>query len=160
MRRTAAGDHAEAYRPTGEIWWRAPINFPRLRRPLGRREAGDNRETFYTLTEAPSTRAICCGASSCAGWIAAPEEPGTARIRKVFVHPSLARRGLATRLVLDAGRRALVAGYTRLMVRANLNAVPLYRRLGYPPLRDGGMTTPDGVDLPVMFMTKAATADA
>jgi putative acetyltransferase len=58
-----------------------------------------------------------------AGWIAVPDEPGTARVRKVFVHPSLARRGLATRLILDAERRALAAGYARLMVRANLNAV-------------------------------------
>lgn len=31
-----------------------------------------------------------------AGWIAVPEEPGTARIRKVFVHPRWVRRGLAS----------------------------------------------------------------
>jgi putative acetyltransferase len=94
------------------------------------------------------------------GWIAVPEAPGTARIRKVFVHPSLARRGLATRLVLDAERRALAAGHARVMVRANRNAVPLYLKLGYRPLGEGVMTTPDGVNLPVVFMEKPAAATA
>jgi len=90
-----------------------------------------------------------------AGWIAVAEERSTARIRKVFVHPDFARRGLATGLVTDAEARAHAAGYTRLIVRANINAVPLYRKLGYRPLRDGVMATPDGVDLPVLFMAKA-----
>jgi putative acetyltransferase len=89
-----------------------------------------------------------------AGWIAVPEAAGTARIRKVFVHPSLARHGLATRLVEDAERRALAAGHVRLAVRANLNAVPLYLKLGYQPTGEGMMSTPDGVELPVVFMAK------
>ena len=89
-----------------------------------------------------------------AGWIAMPEEPGTARIRKIFLHPSWARRGLASRLVLDAERRALAAGHTRLMVRANLNAVPLYRTLGHQPLGEGVMTAPGGIGLPVVFTAK------
>jgi putative acetyltransferase len=91
-----------------------------------------------------------------AGWIAVPEEPDTARIRKVFVHPRWARRGLATRLVQDAERRALEAGYRRIVVRANRNAVPLYQKLGYRPLRDGVMTAPGGIELPVVFMAKPA----
>ncbi len=91
-----------------------------------------------------------------AGWIAVPEEPGTARLRKVFVHPSWARRGIASRLVQDAERRALDAGYPRMVVRANRNAVPLYRKLGYEPLREGVMSTPGGIELPVVFMKKAA----
>jgi hypothetical protein len=40
-----------------------------------------------------------------AGWIEVPDEPGTARIRKVFVHPDWARRALASGLVLDAEQR-------------------------------------------------------
>ncbi|HKX08800.1 MAG TPA: GNAT family N-acetyltransferase [Stellaceae bacterium] len=93
-----------------------------------------------------------------AGWIPVPDEPATARIRKVFVHPEWARRGLASRLVRDAEHRALEAGYPRMIVRANRNAVPLYRRLGYEPLREGVMAAPGGIDLPVVFMEKAATA--
>ena len=62
-----------------------------------------------------------------AGWIAVADQPGTARIRKVFVHPDRARRGLASALVREAEQRAHAAGYPRLIVRANRNAVPLYR---------------------------------
>jgi putative acetyltransferase len=89
------------------------------------------------------------------GWIAVPQEPSTARIRKVFVHPDWARRGLASRLVRDAELRAIEAGYSRMVVRANRNAVPLYRKLGYEPLREGVMTAPGGIELPVVFMEKA-----
>jgi len=91
-----------------------------------------------------------------AGWIAVPEEPGTARIRKVFVHPNWARRGLASQLVRDAEQRAHAAGYPRMIVRANRNAVPLYRNLGYEALCEGVMDAPGGIDLPVVFMEKAA----
>lgn len=93
-----------------------------------------------------------------AGWIAVTGEADTARIRKVFVHPDWTRRGLATRLVLDAERRALEAGYPRMIVRANRNAVPLYRKLGYQPLREGVMAAPGGIELPVVFMEKTGTA--
>ena len=95
------------------------------------------------------------GIVATAGWIAVPEEPGTARIRKVFVHPDWARRGLASRLVRDAESRAHAAGYPRIIVRANRNAVPLYRKLGYKTLREGVMPAPGGIELPVMFMEKS-----
>jgi putative acetyltransferase len=94
-----------------------------------------------------------------AGWIEVPEEPSTARIRKVFVHPRLARRGLASLLVREAERRAIAAGHTRIIVRSNVNAVPLYRKLGYVPLRSGDMATPSGVALPVLFMEKAGPVE-
>ena len=93
-----------------------------------------------------------------AGWIAAQGRPGFARIRKVFVRPDLARRGLATALVRDAEARARAAGFPRLTVRANVNAVPLYARLGYVGTGEGAMATPKGVDLPVVFMDLPAGA--
>jgi len=89
-----------------------------------------------------------------AGWLAVQGEAGTARIRKVFVDPREARQGLATRLVADAEARARTAGQTRFVVRANVNAVPLYRKLGYAPVREGTMTVAGGVALPVVFMEK------
>ena len=91
-----------------------------------------------------------------AGWIAADGRPGFARIRKVFVRPDLARKGLATALVRDAEARARAAGFPRLTVRANVNAAPLYAKLGYVAVRPGVMPTPAGVDLPVVFMDKPA----
>lgn len=89
-----------------------------------------------------------------AGWMPVAEEPGAARIRKVFVEPRLARQGIGSSMVRDAERRAIAQGYPRLLVRANLNAVPLYAKLGYAPVRDGRMATPCGIALPVVFMEK------
>jgi len=93
-----------------------------------------------------------------AGWNPVPDRHGTARIRKVFIRPDLARRGLGRRMVLDAEARALDAGYEYLIVRANVNAVPLYRALGYREDEAGTMAVADGIALPVMFMSKSGPA--
>ena len=39
-------------------------------------------------------------------------------------------------------------------MRANLNAVPLYLKLGYRTLGEGGMDAGGGITLPVHFMEK------
>ncbi len=88
-----------------------------------------------------------------AGWIHAA--PGQGRIRKVFVHPDAARQGLGTRLVLAAEARARAQGCTRFMLRAYLDAVPLYAKLGYVADRPGEMQMLDGAAMPVVFMTRA-----
>jgi putative acetyltransferase len=89
-----------------------------------------------------------------AGWSTHEGEPGTARIRKVFVHPHWARKGLGTALVLDAERRAEGAGHARFAVRASLNAVSFYRRLGYRAVESQSVPRPGDVGLPVMLMRK------
>lgn len=88
-----------------------------------------------------------------AGWLAMDDRPRTARIRKVFVHPDLARRGLATRLVQAAEQAAAAAGYPNLFVRANINAVPLYEKLGYRAESRAAMPAGDQV-LPVLYMSR------
>lgn len=90
-----------------------------------------------------------------AGWLPMSERPDTARIRKVFVHPGWARRGLATALVRAAEQAAAAAGYPHLYVRANINAVPLYKKLGYRAEAEGLMPA-GSADLPVVFMTRPA----
>jgi putative acetyltransferase len=90
-----------------------------------------------------------------AGWLPMPERPDTARIRKVFVHPGWARRGLATALVQAAEQAAAAAGYPHLYVRANINAVPLYRKMGYRAEAEGVMPA-GSVELPVVYMTRPA----
>lgn len=90
-----------------------------------------------------------------AGWLPMLERAGTARIRKVFVHPGWARRGLATALVRAAEQAAAAAGYPHLYVRANINAVPLYKSLGYRAEAEGIM--PAGrAELPVVYMSRPA----
>jgi len=87
-----------------------------------------------------------------AGWGAQPD--GAARIRKVFVHPSAARQGLATRLVVAAEGRARAAGHGRFVLRAYLNAVPFYESLGYRADRPGERALAPGLAMPVLFMRK------
>lgn len=88
-----------------------------------------------------------------AGWREFPDRPQTARIRKVFVHPDWARRGLGHAMVRAAEAAAAAAGYPHLYVRANINAVPLYERLGYVAESHGVMPA-GGESLPVVYMSR------
>lgn len=94
------------------------------------------------------------GIGATAGWLPLAGENGTARIRKVFVRPDRARRGLGRRMVEAAEDVAREQGHERFYVRANLNAVPLYESLGYAAVGSGEMSVVGGVALPVLFMRK------
>lgn len=89
-----------------------------------------------------------------AGWCETEGEPGTARIRKVFVAPDAAGTGLGRRLVEAAEADARARGATGFFVRANANAAAFYERLGYRPVETGAMPGPGGVAIPVVFMRK------
>lgn len=91
-----------------------------------------------------------------AGWRPQPDRDDTARIRKVFVDPALARQGLGGRLVRTVEGRARAAHFRHFYVRANMNAVAFYRRLGYSEIESGTMPVAAGVALPVMYMEKRA----
>lgn len=98
-------------------------------------------------------RHATAGLVATAGWLGMDDRPHTARIRKVFVHPDWARRGLASALVRQAEQDAAALGFSRLFLRANVNAVPLYERLGYRVVEAGTMAA-GGAALPVYFMAK------
>jgi len=93
-----------------------------------------------------------------AGWCIVPDRSTTARIRKVFVDPDHAGTGLGRLLVEAAEADARMNGFVDFAVRANRNAVAFYERLGYRAERAGTMATHVGVDLPVVFMAKPASA--
>lgn len=101
---------------------------------------------------------LYAGARLCAtaGWMPHADAPRTARLRKVFVTPELARRGLATFMVDHVEDRARAAGFRDFFVRANLNAVPLYEKLGYRRAGTGEMPVTSAIALPVVFMARAA----
>lgn len=111
--------------------------------------ADDLARSNVTLAEDPAKRLIAT-----AGWIALAGEPATARIRKLFVAPDLARRGLGRRLLAHVETAARAAGHHRFFLRAYLNAVPLYEGAGYRAERAGVMTLSGGVEMPVLFMRK------
>jgi GNAT superfamily N-acetyltransferase len=90
-----------------------------------------------------------------AGWCAVAGAPRTARIRKVFIAPETAGRGLGRRLVQEVEQRAIEIGYTRFVVRANANAVGFYQRLGYRTTQSGRMPAAGGIELPVIFLEKS-----
>ena len=87
-----------------------------------------------------------------AGWLGAGN--GIARIRKVSVRPDLARRGLARAMLGLAENAAIAAGHTHLTLRASLNAVPLYAKAGYSIVSEGTILTPNGAELPVVYMER------
>lgn len=93
-----------------------------------------------------------------AGWRHHTDEPKSARIRKVYVSPDNAGTGLGRRLVQHAEEGATMQGYRNFFVRANINAVGFYERLGYREEGDGTMPAV-GADLPVVFMRRDDTAE-
>ncbi|HEY4133598.1 MAG TPA: GNAT family N-acetyltransferase [Alphaproteobacteria bacterium] len=111
--------------------------------------AADLARSHLQVAELPGLRIV-----GTAGWVALAEEPGTARIRKLFVSPAVARRGLATRLLSQAEGAAKAAGHSHFLLRAYLNAVPFYEAQGYRADQPGVMALADGLEMPVLFMSK------
>lgn len=95
-----------------------------------------------------------------AGWGRTAGDGGAARarIRKVFVEPALAGRGVGRTLVGAAEARARAAGLHGFVVRANLNAVPFYERLGYRVTGPGTMHVGGRAVAMTMMEKPAATA--
>lgn len=111
--------------------------------------AADLARSHLTVAEAPDGELVAT-----AGWIALADEAQTARIRKLFVAPALARRGLGRRLLGQIEDAARAAGYRDFFLRAYLNAVPLYEASGYRADHRGVMSLPGGSGMPVLFMRK------
>jgi GNAT superfamily N-acetyltransferase len=66
-----------------------------------------------------------------AGWSSAEDGGTTARLRYVFVRPLFTGMGLGRRLVLEVEGLTRLAGFHTFTVRATVNAVGFFARLGY-----------------------------
>ncbi len=91
-----------------------------------------------------------------AGWVGADDRGTAARLRKVFVRPMFGGAGIGRMLVLDAETRASRAGFFDFSVRSSVSSIAFYKRLGYRISSHGVFATPNGVDLPITYMRKAA----
>jgi GNAT superfamily N-acetyltransferase len=87
-------------------------------------------------------------------------DPATeaARIRRFFVHPAWARRGLGRQLFERCAEDAALAGFRKLELMATLPGEPLYRALGFAPLERTVVPLPDGTMLPVVHMARTLSA--
>ena len=83
-------------------------------------------------------------------------DPATepARIRAFFVHPAWARRGLGRLLFEHCRDAAHAAGFRELTLVATLPGVPLYTALGFVEGERFAVPMPDGLELPVIRMTR------
>jgi GNAT superfamily N-acetyltransferase len=82
-----------------------------------------------------------------------------ARIRAFFVHPAWARRGLGRLLFEHCLNAARATGFRELTLVATLPGVPLYRALGFEAQESFAVPMPNGLELPVVRMTRAIERD-
>ena len=78
-----------------------------------------------------------------------------ARIRAFFVDPGSARRGLGRLLFDRCLTDARSAGFKRLELMATLPGEPLYRALGFAADERVDLELPDGVQVPLVRMSRA-----
>jgi GNAT superfamily N-acetyltransferase len=78
-----------------------------------------------------------------------------ARIRAFFVHPAWARRGLGRLLFDRCLGAAREAGFRELTLVATLPGVPLYTALGFVAGGSLAVAMPDGLELPVVAMSRS-----
>jgi GNAT superfamily N-acetyltransferase len=83
-------------------------------------------------------------------------DPATepARIRAFFVHPAWVRRGLGRLMFEHCRSAARAAGFHELTLVATLPGVPLYATLGFIEGERFAVPMPDGLELPVVRMTR------
>ena len=87
-----------------------------------------------------------------AGWC--QPDLKTARVRKVFVAPLHAGMGLGRRLMEVIESEIHASGIRNIIIRATMNAVPFYERLGFQKVRLDMMVSPEGVHVPMTMMDK------
>ena len=77
-----------------------------------------------------------------------------AKIRGFFVHPSWARQGLGTLILLACEEAARAAGFRQFELVSTLTGVPLYRNRGYIEVERVTLTLPNSEPYGAVRMKK------
>jgi GNAT superfamily N-acetyltransferase len=82
-----------------------------------------------------------------------------ARVRAFFVHPSWVRRGLGRSIMQACEQAIIAAGFSRVTISATLAGEPLYASFGYQVAERYDIPLSNGLNLPVVRMTKTIHAN-
>lgn len=87
-------------------------------------------------------------------------DPATdaARVRAIFVHPAVARRGLGSTILSHVEAAAQAAGFRRFEMGSTLTGFPLYRLRGYVEVERVTVPLRNGESIPVIRMIKVPQA--
>ena len=102
-----------------------------------------------------SRRNTLYGGDHSPGRNAALLEPArdAARVRAMYTHPDVARRGVGRAILALCERAAAAEGFTRVELAATLSGQPLYAAAGYVPIR-AFEDARGGVPVPLILMQK------
>ena len=84
-------------------------------------------------------------------------DPSTepAKLRAFYVHPSFARRGIASQIVNACFEAARRHGFHEIELLATLPGEPLYRRFGFEAIRPYDVPMPNGLTLRCIVMRRS-----
>jgi GNAT superfamily N-acetyltransferase len=103
-----------------------------------------------------SRRATLFGGNHTRGRDARLLDPKTepARVRAMYTSPRFTRRGVGRKVLALCEEAARKEGFSRVELAATMGGKPLYEACGYMPLEPMRVTTPNGVEVPLLRMGK------
>jgi GNAT superfamily N-acetyltransferase len=104
-----------------------------------------------------SRRATLFGGNHTRGRDARLLDPQTeaARVRAMYTSPRFTRRGVGRKVLALCEEAARKEGFSRVELAATLGGKPLYEACGYRTIESIPVTTPNGVEVPLLRMGKA-----
>jgi GNAT superfamily N-acetyltransferase len=127
--------------------------------------------TYFVVQASPTDESSQQKLVGCGGWSkrrtlfgsdhASQREPDlldpatdAAKVRAIFVHPAVARRGLGSLILSHVEAAAQAAGFRRFEIGSTLTGFPLYRLKGYVEVERITIPLRNGEAVPVVHMVK------
>ena len=103
-----------------------------------------------------SRRATLFGGNHTKGRDARLLDPATepARVRAMYTAPAFTRRGVGRKVLELCEEAARKEGFSQVELAATMGGKPLYEACGYQPIEAMLVTTPNGVQVPLLRMGK------